>query len=97
MSEIDQQQYRSRIRIYYDILLAVQHNPEMKVTHLIHDVNMPYERLMSYLARMHRDGLVHITSSEGDGDKYVITKKGTRFVSEFKNVQNWVNAFGLEL
>jgi predicted transcriptional regulator len=96
MSEKDSQQYRSKIRIYFDILQVVRDNPDAKITHIIHKANLPHDRLMVYLTQMEKAGLVHIII-EKDNMKYSITEKGFQLISEFNKMQGWVKAFGLEL
>jgi predicted transcriptional regulator len=96
MIEKSIQRHRSKISIYFDILQAVQENPDVKVTHIIHKANLPYDRLTAYLTQMEKDGLIVITT-EGDNQRYIISQKGSRFVSEFKNIRGWANAFGLDL
>ena len=90
------QKYRSKIRIYVDILQSLRDDPECKVTHVIHLANIPHDRLMLYLTQMENDGI--IGSEEINGGKgYVITEKGKRLVDEFQKMQEWARAFGLEL
>jgi predicted transcriptional regulator len=96
MSEKDPQRYRSKIRIYFDILQAIRENPDARVTHLIHKANLPHDRLTFYLVQMEKAGLILMTADE-DNKRFSVTEKGLRLVSEFNKMQGWVNAFGLEL
>jgi predicted transcriptional regulator len=88
--------YRSKIRIFFDILKVVHEDPEVKITHMIHEANLPYERLNSYLDQMQERGLI-LVEQQGDNPKFSITRKGARFLSEFHHMEGWVNAFGLDL
>jgi predicted transcriptional regulator len=96
MNGQEPQQYRSKIRINFDVLQAIQNDPDVRVTHIIHKANLPHYRLIVYLEQMEKDGLIKIVF-EGDNQRFFITEKGCRFVSEFKNIRGWANAFGLDL
>lgn len=95
MKEGDSQRYRSQIRIYYDILRALDNDPEVKITHLIHQVNLPYDRLKEYLRLMNKRGLIEIP--ENEEQRIAVTEKGKRFLSEYHQMERWALAFGIEL
>ena len=92
----EDRRYRSRIRIYHDILVVIKGNPMAKITHLIHMVNLPHDRLIEYLTQMESDGLVE-RANEGVNQRYKVTHKGERFVKEFRSMRDWANAFGIDL
>jgi predicted transcriptional regulator len=48
--------YRSRVRIYYDILNAVLNQGHARVTAIMRDANLPYDRLQSTSRSWRRRG-----------------------------------------
>ena len=89
-------QYRSRCRIYADILRAVQEGGQAKVTYLLHKANLSHERSVNHLAKMASLGLIE-KKSDGDTVYYEITQKGTKYLMEFAKVQEFGDAFGIEM
>ncbi len=94
MAEI-RQKPRSRCRLYADILRAIRQNDSMKITHLLRAVNVPYDRLVTYMADMEEQGLIE---KGGDGStSYVITQKGLRYLDGFRKVDEFSRMFGVEI
>lgn len=90
------QKYRSKGRIFADILRAVAEDGPVKVTHVLYKANLSHDRLTKYLQQLEESGLI---SKEQDGDRtaYLITDKGTRFIAEFRKMEEFADAFGLEI
>lgn len=88
--------YRSKARIFADILRAIAGEQESKPTHILYKANLSYDRLTKYLGMLESNGLV-VRNSEGDKTSYSITTKGRYFLQEFRKVEEFTTAFGLKL
>jgi predicted transcriptional regulator len=89
-------QYRSKCRIYADILTAIQESERAKVTYLLHEANLSHERLMSHLAKMVALGLIE-RHMDGEIAHYTTTQKGKKYLMEFRKVKEFGDAFGVEV
>jgi len=87
------QRYRSKGRIFADILRAVEEDGSAKVTHILYRANLSHDRLTKYLGQLEESGLV----VRQEGTTYGITDKGRKFLAEFRRMEEFVEAFGLEL
>ena len=92
----DKQKYRSKGRIFADILRAVQDEGKARTTHILYKSNLSHDRLSKYLVNLEESGLL-IRTDEGDKVVYEITDKGQRFVVEFKRMEAFADAFGLDI
>jgi predicted transcriptional regulator len=92
----DKQKYRSKGRIFADILKAVQDEGKARTTHILYKSNLSHDRLSKYLTNLEETGL--LTRSE-DAEKvfFQITEKGQRFLSEFRRMEAFADAFGLDI
>ncbi len=90
------QKYRSKGRIFADILRAVQESGAAKVTHILYRANLSHDRLIKYLAQLEETGLI-VRSQEGDRTFYSITEKGIKFMAEFRRMEEFADAFGLDI
>lgn len=88
--------YRSRCRIYYDILRAIESNGQAKVTYLLHKANLSYDRLVHHLDRMTKLDLIRQLEAR-DSHTYEITQKGRKYISEFRKIEDFGDAFGVEI
>jgi predicted transcriptional regulator len=90
------QKYRSKGRIFADILRAVTDDGQAKVTHILYRSNLSHDRLTKYLQQLEESELI---SREQDGERalYSITEKGTRFLAEFRKMEEFAEAFGLDI
>jgi predicted transcriptional regulator len=86
---------RSKCRIIADILKILEGNDEVKVTHIIHSANIPYERLNKYLAQMSESGL--ILESKTGNSLYSLTPKGKKYLAEFKKLEEFSSIFGVDI
>jgi len=89
------QRYRSKGRIFADILRAVQDGPA-KVTHILYRANLSHDRLTRYLSQLEESGLI-VRQQDGDKITYAITEKGQRFLVEFRRMEEFADAFGLDI
>lgn len=93
---VPESNYRTRARIFADILRAIADEPDARPTHILYRANLSYERLLKYLSQLEAGGFV---SRKNDGERvlYNITDKGRLFLSEFRRVEEFTTAFGLKL
>lgn len=87
--------YRSKCRIYADILRAVQGTDQAKVTYLLHEANLSYERLTYHLEKMKKLDLIE-KDLKPDGS-LSITAKGRKYLAEFRNVEEFGETFGITI
>ena len=90
------QKYRSKGRIFADILRAVQADGPAKVTHVLYKANLSHDRLTKYLVQLEETGLI-LKEQDGDRSAYSITEKGTKFLMEFRKMEEFADAFGLDI
>jgi predicted transcriptional regulator len=88
--------YRSKGRIFADILHAVEEAGKARVTHILYKSNLSHDRLTKYLQMLEESKLL-TKGQEGDVTFYEITEQGRRFLSEFRRVEEFASAFGLEI
>ena len=94
--ELDRVKYRSKGRIFADILRAVQDDEKAITTHILYKSNLSHDRLIKYLQNLEEGGLLK-RSEEKDKIFYEITDKGKHFLSEFQRMEAFVNGFGLDI
>ncbi len=90
------QKYRSKGRIFADILRAVQADGPAKVTHVLYKANLSHDRLTKYLVQLEESGLI-LKEQDGDRSAYLITDKGKKFLMEFRKMEEFADAFGLDI
>ena len=91
------QKYRSKGRIFADILRAVADDGPVKVTHVLYKANLSHDRLTKYLEQLEESGLI---TKEQDGEHfgYSITDEGEPCSStEFRKMEEFADAFGLDI
>jgi predicted transcriptional regulator len=94
--EAEKARYRSKGRIFADILKAVQEEEKAITTHILYKSNLSHDRLTKYLQNLEEGGLLK-RSEERDKTVYEITDKGKHFLSEFQRMEAFVNGFGLDI
>ncbi len=88
--------YRSKCRILADILKAVREAEEAKVTFLLHRANLSHDRLIYYLSQLESSKMVRKVE-DGERAFYVITEKGSKYLAEFRKVEEFGDTFGVEI
>jgi len=84
--------YRSKPKIYADILEAVAEKGYSRPTQIMTDANLSYDRLRKHLETLVEKGLL-----KNEDDTYLITEKGIKFLDEFKRFERFAAAFGLRI
>ncbi|MCS7145802.1 MAG: winged helix-turn-helix domain-containing protein [Nitrososphaerota archaeon] len=87
-------EYRSRLRIYVDILESVSSQGAARVTMIMRDANLPYDRVVKYLDELVSRGLLE-RRDEGQ-PLYFLTVRGSKFLEEFRRFEALARAFGLK-
>jgi predicted transcriptional regulator len=96
MSGAPSLRYRSKGRIFADILRAVKEDGRAKPTHILYKANLSHDRLTKYLGMLEESQLV-TRNLDGDRVDYSITEKGEQFLVEFRRMEQFADAFGLEI
>lgn len=79
---------RSKLRIAVDILRVIS----ARVTWIMRGANMPYDRLIAALKELEERGLVF-----KNREVYRLTERGVEFLREFRRLERFLKAFGMEL
>ena len=92
---------RSRLELIFYILLAIQNRGgQIKPTHLMYKSNLSHKLLNSYLDELIQKELVKVEEEfmrkrKTTTKTVVITEKGLNFLSEFRRMREFTDAFGL--
>lgn len=95
-SEDGSLRYRSKGRIFSDILTAVKLEGSARPTHILYKANLSHDRLTKYLGMLEDSGLLN-RKMDGERAEYSITAKGEQFLVEFRRMEAFADAFGLEM
>ncbi len=88
---------RSRIRIIADILRILgDSDVGLKVSELVRKSNVPYVRLTDILDELIKKGMIKQMDSE-EGQIYIITEKGIKFLKEYEKFSKFAESFGIEV
>ncbi|RLF14455.1 MAG: hypothetical protein DRJ97_06255 [Thermoprotei archaeon] len=88
--------YRSRLRIVADILSIIASEGRAGPTRIMYGANLSHERLVKYLKRLEELGLIK-SLKMGDRTAYELTEKGLDFLAEFRRIEAFSKAFGVEV
>jgi len=93
----EHKEYRSRTRIYADILNSIlKRGGRSGPTRILYGANLSYDRLMKHLGQLKELGLVDEERLD-DESVYKLTDKGRAFVLEFVKVEKFAEAFGITI
>jgi predicted transcriptional regulator len=86
---------RSKIEIIYDMLNAIsEKRGSIKPTHLLYKSNLSHNKMKEYLTELVKKDM--ISENEEEGKKsYLITEKGTEFLTEFRRIKKFSESFGI--
>ncbi|GBC71371.1 hypothetical protein HRbin02_01152 [Candidatus Calditenuaceae archaeon HR02] len=87
-------EYRSRLRIYVDILESVSSEGAARITTIMRDANLPHDRLVKYLDELVNRGLLE--RRDGGQPVYTLTVNGAKFIEEFRRFEALARAFGIK-
>jgi len=86
---------RSKLRIYYDILKALNSescNEHFSLTKISHMVNLPYDRFIKSL-----DMLIHLGMVSRVGKGFFVTEEGREYIKEFERMNAFLVSIGLSI
>lgn len=86
---------RSKLRIVVDILEVIKEEGGAKITQILYGANLSYDRLIKYIDEL--KALQLIEERRVNGVKYYLTDKGVKFLEEFKKIERFAEAFGINL
>jgi len=93
----EHKEYRSKTRIYADILNSImKHGGKSGPTRILYGANLSYDRLMKHLGQLIELGLIQ-EEKEDDEVIFKLTDKGRAFVLEFIKVEKFAEAFGITI
>ena len=93
----EHKEYRSKTRIYADILNSImRHGGKSGPTRILYGANLSHDRLMKHLGQLIELGLVQ-EEKEGDEVVFKLTDKGRTFMIEFIKVEKFAEAFGITI
>lgn len=87
---------RSKVRILVDIMRAVAQDGEAKPTRILYGANLSHERLSKYLEELVGKKLLERRDGS-EGVRYMVTKDGHAFLTEFRRIEEFSSAFGIEI
>lgn len=89
--------YRSKARIYIDILRIIkQESGKSGPTRILYGANLSHNRLTRYLTELMELGLI-TEIKDNDKTLYALTDKGKIFLSEFSRIERFAEAFGITI
>jgi predicted transcriptional regulator len=89
-------QKRTQLEIIHDMLSTMQQRGgRIKPTHLLYKSNLSYKMMQGYLTILKERDLVEEEEAKGEKKVYVLTQKGFQFLSEYKRIAEFTDAFGL--
>ena len=90
-------EYRSKARIYADILKCiVKYGGKVGPTKILYCANLSHDRLMRHLSNLMKLGLIKEIKEEGR-TLYSITERGKEFLKEFVKIERFAKAFGITI
>jgi predicted transcriptional regulator len=93
----EHKEYRSKTRIYADILNSImKHGGKSGPTRILYGANLSYDRLMKHLSQLIELGLIQ-EEKEDDEVVFKLTDKGRAFVLEFIKVEKFAEASGITI
>ena len=90
--------YRSKVRILADMMRAIQGEGEDGAgpTKVLYAANLSHDRLTQYIEELVEKELIR-EDVEGDNRTYFLTEKGREFLLEYKKIERFSQAFGIDV
>ena len=86
---------RSKHEIIFDILnLISSKSGRVKPTHILYGGKLSHDRLKKYLDELITGGFIQKKEEKGK-IYYILTDKGSKFIEEFKKIEEMTQAFGI--
>ena len=86
---------RDRLQVIHDILRVIKEKSgKIKPTHILYKSNLSHQMMEEYLNELIEKDFI-IEQKEKKGKVYSITKKGKKYLEEYKLIINFSESFGL--
>lgn len=93
----EHKEYRSKARIYVDILTSImKKGGKSRPTRILYGANLSHDRLMKHLGQLIELGLVE-EEKQDEAIIYKLTDKGRKFLIEFIKIKKFAEAFGITI
>jgi predicted transcriptional regulator len=91
--------YRSKIRILVDMMRTIKREGGNGVgpTKILYGANLSHDRLTEYLEELMKKDLILENDIDENRRVYALTEKGREFLQEFKKIERFSEAFGIEV
>ena len=90
--------YRSKVRILADMMRAIQSEGEDGAgpTKILYAANLSHDRLTQYIDELLEKELI-TELADGDNRSYLLTEKGREFLLEYRKIERFSQAFGIDV
>ncbi len=86
---------RNKLEVIRDILLVIQErNGRAKPTRILYKSNLSHIMMKEYIQDLISRGLIKENRAK-EGRTYAITEKGSKYLSEYSTIVNFMESFGL--
>jgi len=92
----DRLRFRSRGQSDHHHSASYNSDGTARITHVLYKANLSHDRLTKYLSQLDESGLLE-SVKEGDRILYRITERGSKFLMEFRRMEEFAEAFGLDI
>ena len=91
--------YRSKVRILADMMRAIQSEGEDGAgpTKILYAANLSHDRLTQYLDELIEKELIRTIEFDETNRSYYLTEKGREFLNEYKKIERFSQAFGIDV
>jgi len=91
--------YRSKVRILADMMRAIQSEGEDGAgpTKILYAANLSHDRLTQYLDELVEKELIQTIEEDENNRLYLLTEKGREFLNEYKKIERFSQAFGIDV
>ncbi|MDF1537285.1 MAG: winged helix-turn-helix domain-containing protein [Candidatus Thorarchaeota archaeon] len=91
--------YRSKVCILADMMRAIQSEGEEGAgpTKILYAANLSHDRLTQYIDELIEKELIHDVEPEENTRSYVLTEKGREFLQEYRKIERFSQAFGIDV
>ena len=86
---------RERLEVIRDILKAINNKRKIKPTRLLYASNLSPQMFKTYIDELLKKNFIKIEIDKKDKKEFILTKKGSEFLQEYRVIQSFVENFGL--
>ncbi|HLC22168.1 MAG TPA: winged helix-turn-helix domain-containing protein [Candidatus Nanoarchaeia archaeon] len=86
---------REKLDIIKDILEAIRDKGgKIKPTHLLYKSNLSHDSMKRYVQELVEKDMVQEIEEKKENKKYVITDKGLKFLTDYRQIKEFTDSFG---